>query len=282
MVVSSVVGVVPSYGQVSDQYFTDASWARRVHREQAVGLGGPRALLMMAADPVAFEGFFMHTGALGDPYERLRRTGVVMDTITFGSRARADVMTKRVRAMHRASKGVLPHAAGPFPAGTPYAADDPALLRWILACLVDSMLLVFDRYVAPMSDDDRTAYIRDYATIGKLFGLPRKHWPADADAFDAYMAERLGSGELVVTPKARELGIEIVMHPPAPPAARPLVEVVNQITIGLLPESIRRQFGFSWDPVRGLAVRGGQEYVRRVLVPLLPEKLRIVPSARAA
>jgi uncharacterized protein (DUF2236 family) len=263
-------------------YFDSTSVARRVHREQAVGLGGPRALLMMAAHPVAFEGFFLHTGALGDPYERLRRTGVVMDTITFGSKARADVMTKRVRAMHRASRGTLTTPAGPFPAGTPYAADDPELLRWILACLVDSMLLAYDRYVAPLDDDERTAYIRDYAVIGKLFGLAKKHWPKDADAFDAYMAERLASDELVVTPKARELGIEIVMHPPAPAAARPLVELVNQITIGLLPPVVRRQYGFSWDPVRGLAVRGGQEYARRVLVPLLPERMRLVPSARTA
>ena len=31
------------------------------------GLSGPRALLVMAAHPVAFAGFFAHTGALDDP-----------------------------------------------------------------------------------------------------------------------------------------------------------------------------------------------------------------------
>jgi len=47
---------------------------RRVEREHVVRLAGRRALLMQAAHPVAFTGFFMSTGALDDPYKRLRRT----------------------------------------------------------------------------------------------------------------------------------------------------------------------------------------------------------------
>src|SRR5689334_20523873 len=58
-------------------YFTDGSMLRQVVGEYAVALSGPRALLMMAAHPVAFAGFFAHTGALEDPNERLRRTGQV-------------------------------------------------------------------------------------------------------------------------------------------------------------------------------------------------------------
>ncbi len=106
--------------------------------------------------------------------------------------------------------------------------------------------------------------------------------PATYGDFRDYMDERLASGELVVTPKARELAVRIVLRPPVGPAMRPVVETVNQITIGLLPASIRRQYGLRWDPLRGLAVRGGAEYVRRVVVPLLPPRLRLVRSARAA
>ena len=49
--------------------------------------------------------------------------------------------------------------------------------------------------------------------------------------------------------------------------ARPLVELVNQITVGWLPADIRRQYGFRWDPLRAVALRGGAEYVRRIAVP---------------
>ena len=46
--------------------FTDDSMLRRVHREWVVAFSGPRALLMQATHPVAFAGFFAHTGALDD------------------------------------------------------------------------------------------------------------------------------------------------------------------------------------------------------------------------
>ena len=69
---------------------------RRVHREFAVRVAGPRTLLLQATHPVAFAGFFAHTGALDAPYERLARTAQVMDAITFGPRAPADRLTRRV------------------------------------------------------------------------------------------------------------------------------------------------------------------------------------------
>ena len=54
------------------------------------------------------------------------------------------------------------------------------------------------------------------------------------------------------------------------------------ITIELLPPRLRRQYGFAWDPVRAVAVRGGAEYAKRFVVPFLPERLRVVRSARRA
>jgi hypothetical protein len=75
--------------------------------------------------------------------------------------------------------------------------------------------------------------------------------------------------------------VKIVMNPPVPLMARPLLEMANFITVGLLPRAIRRQYGFSWDPGRALALRGGMEYTRRAL-PLVPSRLRQVPSARSA
>src|SRR5579875_491232 len=92
-------------------YFHDTSMIRRVHREHVVGLGGARSLLMQAAHPVAFTGFFMSTGSLDDPYRRLRRTASVLDTIMFGERDAADRVTARVRRVHSATRGTLPAPA---------------------------------------------------------------------------------------------------------------------------------------------------------------------------
>ncbi len=262
-------------------YFTDASMLRRVHREWAVAFSGPRALLLQATHPVAFAGFFAHTGALDEPYERLNRTAKVMDTITFGPRVEADRMTRRVRSMHGKVKGELAEPVGRFPAGTPYAADDPVLLLWILAALVDSALLVYQRYVGPLTRDERDAYWQDYRVIGHLFALKDHEMPDTIEDFEAYVHDMLTGGDLYVSPQARDLGIQIVMNPPVPLVARPLLEMANFVTAGLLPRSIRRQYGFGWDPARALALRSGMEYTKRVL-PLVPSRLRQVPSARAA
>jgi uncharacterized protein (DUF2236 family) len=262
--------------------FTDDSMLRRVHREQIVALSGPRALLMQATHPVAFAGFFAHTGALDEPYQRLNRTAAVMNTIGFGSRRKAERATARVRAMHGRVRGTLAQDSGRFPAGTPYAADDPALLLWVLACLVDSALVVYERYVRPLAHDERDGLWQDYRTIGGLFGLRSADMPPTIDGFDEYMVAMLGGGDLHVSDDARELAKRIVMRPPVPLAARPLLELANFITVGLLPPALRRQYRLSWDPARELALRGGAEYTRRVLVPLLPRRLRLVSAARPA
>lgn len=263
-------------------YFSDDSWVRRIHRENVVALSGPRALLMQATHPVAFAGFFAHTGALDEPYERLSRTAQVMNAIAFGPCAEADRLTRRVRAMHRRVRGTLADPVGPFPAGTPYAADDPKLLLWVLATLVDSALVVYQRYVRSLTRDERDAYWQDYRVIGRLFGLKDAEMPARIEDFEDYMAGMLASGDLFVSEEARELAIQIVMRPPVPLKVRPLLEAANFVTVGLLPRELRRQYGFGWDPARGLALLGGAEYTRRVLVPLLPGRLRYTSGARAA
>jgi uncharacterized protein (DUF2236 family) len=263
-------------------YFTDESMLRRVVGHRLTGLSGPRALLVMAAHPVAFAGFFAHTGALDDPYARLERTANVMNAVAFGTRARADRVTAHVRAMHRRVRGTLDAPAGPFPAGTPYRADDPAHLLWILGALAESAMLVYGKYVRSLSRDELDALWRDYRIVGRLFGLRERDMPRDIDGFEAYMAERYASPELVVTPQARELAVDIVLRPPVPLHLKPVLELVNQITVGLLPAPVREQYGFSWDPVRSVALRGGAEYVKRVVVPVLPERIRMLPLARAA
>ena len=190
-----------------------------------------------------------------------------MDAVAFGSKARADKLTKHVRAMHRGVRGELAHEAGPFPAGTPYRADDPALLLSILAALAESAMLVYSRYVRALERDELNALWRDYRVVGRRFGLRERDMPADIEGFEAYMDDMYTGGELHVTPEARALAIDVVLHPPVPLPARPLVELVNQITVGWLPADIRRQYGFRCDPLRAVALRGGAEYVRRIAVP---------------
>jgi uncharacterized protein (DUF2236 family) len=270
---------------MSEGYFTDASLLRRVHRERVLALSGPRALLMQAAHPLAVNGLLAHSSALDDPYQRLARTASVMSTIGFGSKRDADRVTAHVRTMHRRVRGRLKHRIGPYPAGTPYRADDPELLMWILFTLVDSALVVYQKYVRSLERDEQEALWADYRMIGHLFGLPKRDMPTDLDALDDYRTEMLEGDRIFVSDWARERARAIVLRPPIPWKARPLLETANFITIALLPDPIRRQYGFSPlppAPLRKALVAGGAEYVKRVVIPSLPSSLRTVPSARLA
>lgn len=264
-----------------DGYFDDSSMLRRIHRERAIALSGPRALLMQAAHPLAVSGLLSHTNSLDEPYERLARTARTLGRIGFGSRADADEATRRVRAMHRTVRGQLAEAVGPYPAGTEYRADDPELLLWVLFTLVDSALVVYRKYVGSLSRREEAALWEDYKVVGGLFGLRERDLPATIGDLDAYRLRMLEGDRLFVTDWARRQAKRIVLDPPLPRRARPLVETVNFVTIALLPDQIRRQYGFSPLPpviVRKALVAGGAEYVKRVVIPFLPARLRLVPG----
>src|SRR5687767_11861602 len=120
--------------------FDDSSVIRSVQRERIMALWGPRALLVQAAHPVVFEGFFAASAALDDPYPRLQRTAQVLDTIVWGEQETAEIICERVRNIHSKVRGTLKEEAGRFSKGTQYRADDPEHLLWVLAGVVDSVI----------------------------------------------------------------------------------------------------------------------------------------------
>lgn len=266
-------------------YFQASSTIRRIHGERAVAISGARALLMQAAHPLAVFGLLSHSSALEEPYDRLGRTAEAMNAIVFGTREQADAVSRRVRAMHRRVSGRLPSAIGPYPAGTPYRADDPELLMWILYTLVDSAMVLYARYVRPLAAAERESFWQDYRVVGRLFGLRAAEMPATSAELADYGREMLDSGRLVVTDWARERARQIVLSPPVPTLAQPALQTVNFVTIALLPDEIRRQYRFSPLPpplLRRALVAGGAEYFRRAVLPFIPGRLRLVPGARAA
>jgi uncharacterized protein (DUF2236 family) len=268
-----------------DSYFGERSMIRRVMGERAVAFSGARSLLMQAAHPLAVAGLLAHSDSLEDPYERLARTAQVLDAITFGSRTEADRLTARVRAMHRRVRGSLPETVGIYPAGTPYRADDPELLMWVLYTLVDSASLFYTVYVGELSTLQRRALWEDYMVVGELFGLRPAQMPDTLDDLGAYGRAMVTGDRLCVGDWARRRARAIVLEPPVRARLRPVLETVNFVTIALLPDEIRRQYGFS--PLipslaRKALVRGGAVYIRRGVLPLLPDAVRHVRSARRA
>ena len=247
---------------------------RRVHGERVVGrLYGQRALLLQACHPLAFAGLTANTQGHAAPFRRLVHTAKTMEAVFFGTRAEADRQTARVRAMHERVRGTIEAPAGPHPAGSPYRADDPEFLLWILACLADSAQAVYERFARRLTRDEREGFWQDYLLLGEMFGLAREHAPATYAAYRGYMAERLASDDLFLTDEARELGRTVAFDLPLPRHRQPALLAINHAVAGLLPGRVRELYGIPWGPAHAVALEALALSLRGAR-PLTPKAVR--------
>ena len=177
-------------------------------------------------------------------------------------------------------RGTLDTAAGRFPSGAAYQARDPELLLWVHATLIDTILLLYPRLVAPLAPAEQEQYYLESLHSVRLLGLAPERCPPTLAAFQQYMRSMLSGDRLAVTPAARELAA-LVLHPPALPVAWPLFEVGTTITTGLLPARLRELYGYHWGRGQQLLFDAWVGGTRRAL-PQLPPWLREFPAARTA
>jgi len=246
-------------------YFADDSAVRRINRESVLLLGGGRALLMQLAHPSVAQGVADHSDFKANPWSRLQRTLEATSTIVFGSRAAADRAAGAVRAVHE-------RVVGPG-----YTANDPELLLWVHATLVDTALRVYRRFIGPIRPQDVDEYYQQSKTVAALLGCPVEAQPASYDDFRAYVRHTLATVEVGDT--ARALARD-VLHPRLPVVLAPAFELGRQLTVGLLPPPLREGYGFSWDPARQAALTAAGLSSRAVL-PRLPAFARRIPALTA-
>jgi uncharacterized protein (DUF2236 family) len=257
--------------------------AWRIHREVVILAGWGRAILLQLAHPLVAQGVADHSGFAADRrgrVRRLERTLRAMLALTFGTAEESMETAAAINKIHDRVNGRLRKGAGEFAAGTGYSAHDPALLAWVHATLVDTFLLTYERFVAPLSPVERDRYCREAAGVAPLLGIPPAALPRSTGELTAYMERMFSSGEIVVTDTARSLARE-VLSPGLPWPARPLLAVAWLTTVGLLPPPIRKAYGLEWSPRRDRVLRLLSVAVRRSL-PLLPPLVRHWPTARRA
>jgi uncharacterized protein (DUF2236 family) len=174
-------------------------------------------------------------------------------------------------------QGRLTHAAGPFPAGTPYSGHDPALKMWVQATLIDTSLLSYERFVTRLTPAERAAFYADAQVFARRLGIPVAVIPPSLPAFRRYMAAMLAGDLLTVTDTARELA-GAVLDPPVGFVPRTGIRLMRFLTPGLLPPRLRAAYGLDWDPSRQLVLEGLSRSLRR-LHPILPASIRLMPQA---
>jgi uncharacterized protein (DUF2236 family) len=258
--------------------------ARRINAERLLLLAWVRAIHRQLAHPLIAAGVARHSTFRGSPIAasaRLRHTVDAMLALSFGTDTERDAAVEGIRAIHRRVRGTLLHSCGPFPAGTQYSAEDPALLTWVHATLVESMVVVYEELIAPLSGADRDRYCQDAAELAVALGASPRQVPRSWGEVRAYIDDRYASGEILVAEDALTVSRALICPFHAPVVQRLLTPALALVAAGLLPDHVRSQYGFVWNGARARRFAWMLSCLRR-LRRVAPRFVALWRAARSA
>ena len=235
-----------------DGLFGPRSIVWRVNRDRVFPLAGMRSLMIQALHPLAMAGVAQHSTWRQDPFGRLAATNSYVLTTTYGDRASALAAAAWVRKVHVHVRGVDPET------GLPYAAEDPALLLWVHAGMVDSVVDAVQRYGRPLAVADADRYVAEMVRFAEIIGVPAEDVPTTVKTLRDYIE----SVELRQATSAAKDAIGVVLDPPGLDAdTSDLWRDLGQVAVGTLPEWAREMYGFKMPPAELME----RESVRQLL-----------------
>jgi uncharacterized protein (DUF2236 family) len=253
---------------------TSRSVVGRINAERLVVIGWTRAILMQVSHPLIAAGVNTHStfreSALA-PVRRLHGTVTAMLGLTFGTPEEQAQVIARIRAIHTRVNGTLPQRVGPYPAGTRYSAEDPALVLWVHLTLIDTSIKVYEALVGELTAAERDEYCRESAGVAVALGAVPDAVPRNWQDTSALCEATLGSGALVVGADARALA-QALLHSSVVNVTGPVAWASRLLTTGWLPDDLRQQYGLRWDARRERRFRQLVAATRRVR-PWMPGTL---------
>ena len=240
-----------------DALFPTDSMIWRVHGDVvSMMVGGVSALLLQMLHPKVLAGGWDHSNFRTDMLGRLRRTARFIAATTYGERTEAEAAITRVRAVHS-------HIGGALPDGTPYRADDPALLAWVHVSEAWSFLAAWQQYGdRPLTLAQQDRYYAEFANIGSALGadaLPQNRAGTN-------QALRTMQSTLVADGRTHKVAQLVLGQTPSNPLTIPLQRIVAQAAVDLLPNWARRMHGLSASPIlMKPVVRSGTRQMAKTL-----------------
>lgn len=228
--------------------FAPGSAAWTVHGDfTSMMIGGFASLLLQMLHPGALAGVWDHSGFRGDMQGRLRRTAQFISGTTYGSTATAEGLIARVRSIHDQVHGTLAD-------GTPYSANDPALLTWVHVAEIHCFLSAYRRHVDaafPVGEQDR--YVAEMAVLARRLGA--EDVPETRAAVDAYLAAMRPA--LRFDHRTREVARALLRQPAPTLALAPFRKLTLDAAVDLLPDWAVRMHGLAQPVAQRAGVRAG-------------------------
>lgn len=217
-------------------YFSEGSATWVVHAGMGTFVAGIRALLMQALHPGAMAGVHDWSRYREDPLGRLSGTVRWIVVLTFGSTAQADREVARVGRFHTRVAGEYTTGAG---SARRYSATDGDLVDWVHLTFADAFLTCHEVWGAPIPGG-ADAYVRDWATAGRLMGVEDP--PATAEQLRARRDGYLERGELRGDERVADV-VRFLRRPPFPGTMGVAYRVLFAAAVSTIPESYRRLLG---------------------------------------
>ncbi|CAM5631806.1 hypothetical protein SAVIM338S_06047 [Streptomyces avidinii] len=247
----------------------------------------PAAFTMQVAHPAIGAGVDQYSVFRTDPWGRGERSLRSVQLWVYGG-ADAVAEGRRVRRLHKDIQGTDTR-------GRRYHSLDPACYAWVHATGFPVYLYAGRYLLRRFTPAQERQLYREWLQVGRILGLHDRDMPQTIEEYWPYYRRMLAE-EIEPTKVAREL---VATDTPLPrpeggtaavrlllrlawPVLRPaFLHFRAFVTVGYMPPEARAAIGLNWTPVQERRLRLLSAAVR-VLVPLLPERLRYLPIARAA
>jgi uncharacterized protein (DUF2236 family) len=263
----------------NEYYVPPASVMWEMNRERVLLLGGGRVLLMQIAHPMVAEAVYNHSYVFQKPLLRLHRTLSLVFAMIYGTKREVDAAVAEIERAHRPAVGQLADAVGKHKAGASYNPRNPRQALWVWATLVEGAVSTYERLVAPVDNTRKEQFYDDSTIFAQLMGIPESYLPTNYVALLDYMQTAIATEEVHVSPKARAIAPFITAQ--SLPVLSVLLYPAFRLTVGLLPETIRHQYDFSFYDWEARLLHGFGT-MSRTIVPLLPGLIRYVAPYRRA
>nr|WP_260611346.1 oxygenase MpaB family protein [Streptomyces sp. WAC04770] len=247
----------------------------------------PAALTLQVAHPAVGAGVDEHSVFRTDPWGRGERSLRSLQLWVYGGDGAAEE-GRRLRRLHRTIRGTDTR-------GRAYHALTPANYAWVHATGFPVYRHAARYLIRPMTPAQERALYAEWLQVGRILGIHDRDMPQTIEEFWPYW-EKMLAGEIEATAVVREL-VDVDQPVPAPDRGPwplrmilralwpvllpPLARFRRFVTIGLMPPDARAAIGLPWTAAQERRLRRFCAVVRAV-VPVLPERLRYLPRARAA
>ncbi|MEO6054138.1 MAG: oxygenase MpaB family protein [Chthoniobacterales bacterium] len=257
----------------SDGLFDPTSVTWKVSRENILLAGGMTAAILQVAHPSIAHGVNEYSDFRESPLRRLHNTLLAVRTIAFGTREQVAKTRAQIARIHEMVKGSLPD-------GRTYSAFDPDAQLWVLSTLFQTSVFLYERWISPLSAEEKHAYWREYRIFGEVFGLTPDYGPQSWQEFCIYYQEMV-SGNLLGSDPVSATVAQGIEFPSRPFWLVPVSKMLHFTVSEFLPSPVRERLGFRSTPRNVGALNIADRFVPSLL-SALPARLRFNRAYREA